>query len=422
MPLKSGRTRSTLVGLRLHLNVSVARRPGRLRGAGGHLRATGRRRRAEAGVDDIPADLLPIYRSAGEQYGVPWSVLAAIGKSSRTTGAPTSPASERGTRRLAPGRCSSHPAALRHVARLRRRRRRQRRPQPLRPRRRDPERRELPEGQRRRRQPAATPIWHYNHSQSYVDPVLKLAADYADGGDGDGAPGDGGGHRDRVRRRDPGFLAVRSGKPVPAAPSGRSRTLSDVAAPAIVRRDADPGPRGPRARAQAPGHVHRRHEHAGAAPPGLGGRRQRGRRGAGRVLHRDRRDARRRRRRHGRRRRPRHPGRHPPRDGRLGARAGVHAAACGRQVRRRPVQGLRRPARRRRVGHQRPVRLARGRGAPRRPRLPPALRARHEDVRGDEACASSRGARSRARPSAGSTTSRSSRRAPTTRRPPSRRG
>ena len=35
---------------------------------------------AEAGVDDIPAELLPVYRAAGEQYGVPWSVLAAIGK------------------------------------------------------------------------------------------------------------------------------------------------------------------------------------------------------------------------------------------------------------------------------------------------------------------------------------------------------
>ena len=49
----------------------------------------------------------------------------------------------------------------------------------------------------------------------------------------------------------------------------------------------------------------------------------------------------------------------------------VHRAACGRQVRRRGfrLQGLGRPARRRRQRGQRAVRMARGAGAPRRRRV-----------------------------------------------------
>ena len=51
------------------------------------------------------------------------------------------------------------------------------------------------------------------------------------------------------------------------------------------------------------------------------------------------------------RRRPRHPGRHPRR-GRVGRRSDHDAAARGREVRPELLQGLRRPARRRRLGRQ----------------------------------------------------------------------
>ena len=93
----------------------------------------------------------------------------------------------------------------------------------------------------------------------------------------------------------------------------------------------------------------------GPAPPGLGGRRQLRRRGAGRPLRPHRRDAARRRRRRGRRQRPRHPGRHPPGRGHPRGHRRADRAARRRQVRRRRLQGLRRPARRRRLGGQRAV-------------------------------------------------------------------
>ena len=51
-------------------------------------------------------------------------------------------------------------------------------------------------------------------------------------------------------------------------------------------------------------------------------------------------------------------------------------AARRRQVRRRRLQGLRRPARRRRLGRQRALRAAGRGGAPRRQDLPPGVRAR----------------------------------------------
>ena len=51
-----------------------------------------------------------------------------------------------------------------------------------------------------------------------------------------------------------------------------------------VRRRQDQGPRRPRGRAEAPGDVHRVHRRRRPAPPGLRGRRQLDRRGAGRLL------------------------------------------------------------------------------------------------------------------------------------------
>ena len=42
--------------------------------------AAGQPRPSRAAVADIPPSYLRLYRSAGARYGVPWSVLAAIGK------------------------------------------------------------------------------------------------------------------------------------------------------------------------------------------------------------------------------------------------------------------------------------------------------------------------------------------------------
>ncbi len=62
--------------------------------------------------------------------------------------------------------------------------------------------------------------------------------------------------------------------------------------------------------------------------------------------------------------------------GRVGADGRPHEAPRRRQVRRRRLQGLRRPPRRRRLGRERPLRAARRRGAPRREGLSPGVRAR----------------------------------------------
>ena len=66
-----------------------------------------------------------------------------------------------------------------------------------------------------------------------------------------------------------------------------------------------------------------------------------------------------RRRRPGRRQRPRHPGRHAPQGEAAGRRGRADDAARRRQVRRRELRGLRRPARRRRGRRQRAVDPAR---------------------------------------------------------------
>ena len=108
-----------------------------------------------------------------------------------------------------------------------------------------------------------------------------------------------------------------------------------------------------------PGHVHRRHRALRPAPPGLGGRRQLRRRGHGRPLRPHRRHPAGRRRLPGRRQRPGHPDRRPQGVQAHRRRDRPHQAGRRRQVRRRRLQGVRRPPRRGRVGGQRPVQQAR---------------------------------------------------------------
>ena len=72
-----------------------------------------------------------------------------------------------------------------------------------------------------------------------------------------------------------------------------------------------------------------------------------------------------------------------------GGRAGAHGAACRRQVRQEQLQGVRRPARRRRLGGERALRAARGRGRPRRPAAPHGVRAR-QDRQEARACSARR--------------------------------
>ena len=127
--------------------------------------------------------------------------------------------------------------------------------------------------------------------------------------------------------------------PAPRAPSVRPPAAGRRRQ---VHRRATSGPRGPRARAQAAGDVHRRHGQERLPPPALGDRRQlRSTRrstatpsasrsmldadGKGATVD---------------RRRPRHPRRHPPEEEAAGARDDPLHAALGRQVRQRQLQGL----------------------------------------------------------------------------------
>ena len=104
--------------------------------------------------------------------------------------------------------------------------------------------------------------------------------------------------------------------------------------------------------------------------PHLGGRRQLGRRGHGRLLQPHRHHPPRRRRVPGRGQRPGHPDRHEQEAEADRRRDRAHQAARRRQVRRQGVPSLRRPARCRRVGGQRAVRTTRRRGVPERQALP----------------------------------------------------
>ncbi len=134
--------------------------------------------------------------------------------------------------------------------------------------------------------------------------------------------------------------------------------------------------RGPRAGPAAPGHVHRLDGPARPPSPRLRGGRQlrrRGPRGAQRA-HRGHPPSRQLG--HGPRLRVGHPGRHHGGAGAPGADGRADEAPRRRQVRRRGLQGLRRPARRRRLGRERALRVAGRGGAPRRQDLPPGVRAR----------------------------------------------
>ena len=132
-----------------------------------------------------------------------------------------------------------------------------------------------------------------------------------------------------------------------------------------LHRREHPGPRGPRGGPSPAGHVHRLDRRPRPAPPRVGGRRQLDRRGDGRLCDADRRHDPRGRHGRGPGRRPRRSGR-PPFDGQGRPRGRAHRAPRRRQVRRRRLQGVGRPARRRRQRRQRPVRVDAGRVVARR--------------------------------------------------------
>jgi hypothetical protein len=146
-------------------------------------------------------------------------------------------------------------------------------------------------------------------------------------------------------------------------------------------RRSDQGPQGPRCRAQAARHVHRRYRRwIGPAPHGVRGFRQRHRRGAGRALRSGADRAEPRRLGFGRGQRARHSHRHPRRGRRFRRRSDHDPAARGRKVRehqrRQRLQGVGRPSRRRRLGGQRPVGMAGTDDLARRQGTLDALRAR----------------------------------------------
>ena len=176
-------------------------------------------------------------------------------------------------------------------------------------------------------------------------------------------------------------------------PSGRadgSRPLERV-----LRRRKHHRARGSRGGPPAPGDVHRLDRRAGSAPPRLGDPRQRRRRGAGRLLHGGRDHAARRRLGHVPRQRPRHPRRDDGRAGHVGGRGRADEAARRRQVRRRRLQGLGRPARRRRLGGQRAQRAPPRGDPPRRVRLDAGLHARRPADAADQGRGVGRGHRHR---------------------------
>ena len=173
-------------------------------------------------------------------------------------------------------------------------------------------------------------------------------------------------------------------QPVAPPPAGRPKRTQGAERRRLGLHGREhPGPRGPRGRPQAPGHVHRLDRRARPASPDLGGRRQLDRRGDGRPGDDDQRHDPRRRQGHRPGRRPRRAGRQAfDRQGR--ARGRPHGPPRRRQVRRRRLQGVGRPARRRRQRRQRAVEVDARRIGPRRLRLGPGVRARQADRAGQE--------------------------------------
>ena len=141
-----------------------------------------------------------------------------------------------------------------------------------------------------------------------------------------------------------------------------------------IHQQLDDRAQGSGSRPQATRYVHRFDVGAGPAPPGVGGRRQLGRRSPGRVLRPDRGHPAGRRRGPRRRQRPRDPGRRQQGTRHDGHRGRADDPARRRQVRQRFVRGVGRAARRRGVGGERAVVQARRRGRPRRVQLDAALR------------------------------------------------
>ena len=155
----------------------------------------------------------------------------------------------------------------------------------------------------------------------------------------------------------------------------------------LLRRGRHHGSRRPRSRTEATRHVHRVHRTQRPAPPGVGGRGQLGRRGHGRACHADRRDPAGRRRVPGgrRRRRASRSGPYPEEPQGLDGGDRDDHAARRRQVRREGLPGLRRPARRRHLGGQRPLHPADPRGRPGRPALGGRVREGRKDQAEDRA-------------------------------------
>src|SRR5436309_523083 len=145
-----------------------------------------------------------------------------------------------------------------------------------------------------------------------------------------------------------------------------------------LRRHANPGSRRAAGDPKTPCDVHRLGRHARPPPPRPRGRRQLDRRGDGRLLQGNPGHPERRRIRHGRGRRPRDPGRHSSEVRRAGRRNRAVADAQRRQVRTKNVPCVRRLARRRAFGRQRPQRMARGPRETGRAGAPDAFRAREE--------------------------------------------
>ena len=168
-----------------------------------------------------------------------------------------------------------------------------------------------------------------------------------------------------------------SAKPAPKTREGRQARHQGPGGQRRLQRQGHHRPRGPRGGSPAPRHVHRLDRPARPPPPRLRGGGQLRRRGDRGPLRPRLGHPASRQQRHGRRRRPRHPGRGAREGEAPGGRGRDDDPARRRQVRRRRrLQGLRRPARGRRLGGQRALGAPPPRGAPRRPQVDAGLRAR----------------------------------------------